>query len=237
MLNSNLLSAFLMTLGLVCRPSHAQYGSGTGTPEDPYQIAMAQDLVELGNNPDDYDKHFILSEDIDSSDYASNQVVIASDTQPNTRVFQGTEFSGSFDGNDYRISNLTVTGESYLALFGRVESPGKVSNLGIVDVNVIRTDDDEDNTVGLLEQILAVWSTATAPAPSQERGMSVGSWAPIGRAAGSPLATAWFPSQESGVSAASWAARGASALASPASPQVSGTLRPQVVVGVMAAQD
>ena len=205
MLNSNLLSAFLMTLGLVCRPSHAQYGSGTGTPEDPYQIAMAQDLVELGNNPDDYDKHFILSEDIDSSDYASNQVVIASDTQPNTRVFQGTEFSGSFDGNDYRISNLTVTGESYLALFGRVASPGKVSNLGIVDVNVIRTDDDEDNTVGLLEQILAVWSTATAPAPSQERGMSVGSWAPIGRAAGSPLSTAWFPSQESGVSAASWA--------------------------------
>ena len=205
MLNSNLLSVFLMTLGLVCRPSHAQYGSGTGTPEDPYQIAMAQDLVELGNNPDDYDKHFILSEDIDSSDYASNQVVIASDTQPNTRVFQGTEFSGSFDGNDYRISNLTVTGESYLALFGRVASPGKVSNLGIVDVNVIRTDDDEDNTVGLLEQILAVWSTATAPAPSQERGMSVGSWAPIGRAAGSPLATAWFPSQESGVSAASWA--------------------------------
>jgi len=175
MLNSNLLSAFLMTLGLVCRPSHAQYGSGTGTPEDPYQIAMAQDLVELGNNPDDYDKHFILSEDIDSSDYASNQVVIASDTQPNTRVFQGTEFSGSFDGNDYRISNLTVTGESYLALFGRVASPGKVSNLGIVDVNVIRTDDDEDNTVGLLEQILAVWSTATAPAPSQEKAMSVGS--------------------------------------------------------------
>ena len=237
MLNSNLLSVFLMTLGLVCRPSHAQCGSGTGTPEDLYQITTAQDLVELGNNPDDYDKHFILSEDIDLSDYAFNQAVIASDTQPNTRVFQGTEFSGSFAGNDYRISNLTVTGESYLALFGRVASPGKVSNLGIVDVNVISTDDDEDNIGGLVGansgSVVNCYSTGSVTGKRNAGGL-VGSNSKGGRLT---AATAWFPSQEREVSAASWAARGASALASTASPQVSGTLRPQVVVGVMAAQD
>ena len=142
------MTPFLLAFALVCRLSSGQYSSGTGTPEDPYQIATAQDLVELGNDPPDYDKHFILSADIDLSEYAFNGAVIASDTEPNTPDFQGTGFSGSFDGNGHRISNLTITGESHLALFGRVESPGKVSNLGVVDVNVISSGGNIGGLVG-----------------------------------------------------------------------------------------
>lgn len=110
MLKSDLLLVFLMMLGLVCRLSYGQYNSGTGTAEDPYQIATAQDLVDLGNNPKDYDKHFVLSADIDLSGVTFKQAVIAWDTEPNTSEFQGTAFSGSFDGKSHRIANLTITG-------------------------------------------------------------------------------------------------------------------------------
>ena len=42
----------------------AQYSGGTGEPNAPYQIATAADLILLGETPDDYDKHFILTADI-----------------------------------------------------------------------------------------------------------------------------------------------------------------------------
>jgi len=38
------------------------YSGGAGTPDDPYQIATAEDLIALGDTPDDYDKHFILTQ-------------------------------------------------------------------------------------------------------------------------------------------------------------------------------
>jgi len=112
MLKSDFLSVFLMMLGLVCRPSYGQYSSGAGTAEDPYQIATAQDLVDLGNNPNDLDKHFILSADIDLSGYTFEQAVIASYTETQQSKFGRAVFSGSFDGKGHRIANLTIIGES-----------------------------------------------------------------------------------------------------------------------------
>jgi hypothetical protein len=47
---------------------HAEYSGGSGTAEDPYQIATAADLIALDETPDDYDKHFILTADTDLSD-------------------------------------------------------------------------------------------------------------------------------------------------------------------------
>ena len=77
---------FLMTLGLACLPSYAQYSGGAGTPEAPYQIATAQDLIDLGDNPNDYDRHFILTADIDLSGHPFQKAVI-------------DFFYGSLDGN------------------------------------------------------------------------------------------------------------------------------------------
>jgi len=42
-----------------------KYSGGSGTPDDPYQIATAAYLIALGDTPEDYDKHFILTADID----------------------------------------------------------------------------------------------------------------------------------------------------------------------------
>ena len=42
-----------------------KYAGGSGTAVDPYQISTAEDLMFLGESPEDYDKHFILTADID----------------------------------------------------------------------------------------------------------------------------------------------------------------------------
>ncbi len=56
---------FLAAMLFGAPPVLAQYSGGSGTADDPYQIATAADLIALGETPDDYDKHFILTADID----------------------------------------------------------------------------------------------------------------------------------------------------------------------------
>ena len=73
---------------LFALPAHAQYSGGSGTAEDPYRIATAEDLMALGETPDDYDKHFVLTADIDldpnlPGGKVFKRAVIAPDTDPN----------------------------------------------------------------------------------------------------------------------------------------------------------
>lgn len=44
---------------IVVSTAPAQYGGGSGTAQDPYQIATAADLIALGETPADYDKRFV----------------------------------------------------------------------------------------------------------------------------------------------------------------------------------
>jgi len=72
--------------------------------------------------------------DIDLSEFSYDKAFIA----------QGgwyEEFKGIFDGNGHTISHLTIKGQSWLGLFGRLEAGAEVRNLGVVDVNIIGTDD------------------------------------------------------------------------------------------------
>ena len=41
-----------------------KYSGGNGDSNNPYKIANAQDLIDIGN-PDDFDKNFILDANID----------------------------------------------------------------------------------------------------------------------------------------------------------------------------
>ena len=45
-------------------------------------------------------------------------------------------FKGTFDGNGYVISNLHIQGGGHLGLFGKLDSGGKISNLGLEAVEV-----------------------------------------------------------------------------------------------------
>ena len=131
-----------MTTCLFILPAQAQYSGGTGEADDPYQIATAADLIALGQTPDDYDEHFILTADIDLDPNLPgrrvfDRAVIAPDTDDTEDSFQGTGFEGVFDGNGHSISNLTIVGGSFLGLFGRTDYVTMISNLGMeaVDVN------------------------------------------------------------------------------------------------------
>jgi hypothetical protein len=134
------VTTVLLLLVLVSTAT-AQYSGGTGEPNDPYQIATADDLISLGETPADYDKHFILTADIDLDPNLPwgkvfDHAVIAPTAdraEPNS-VFEGTAFSGVFDGNTHTVSNLTVRGVNYLGLFGRTS--GSVRNLCLDDVAI-----------------------------------------------------------------------------------------------------
>jgi len=135
--------------------SWQKYSGGTGEPNDPYQIATAEDLITLGETPEDYDKHFILTADIDLDPNlpgrkAFDRAVIAPDTDPNDKfyVFQGIPFTGVFDGNDHSISSLTIKGENYVGLFGYLEFGAEVKDLAVIDVNITGSGDYIGGLVG-----------------------------------------------------------------------------------------
>ena len=126
----------------------AKYSGGTGEPNDPYQIATAADLIALGETPEDYDKHFILTADIDIDPNLPgrrvfDKAVIAPDMDPcdldwrGGPLFTGAVFTGVLDGQGHTISHLTVNGGNYLGLFGQLGYGAQVRDLGIADADIM----------------------------------------------------------------------------------------------------
>ena len=125
----------LITIFSLSFPAYSQYSGGTGEPNDPYQIATAEDLMLLGETPEDYDKHFILTADIDLSNLHFGRAVIAT-------------FSGHLDGQGHRIHQLHIEGSSDLGLFGQLGSEANISNLGLEAIDVNGTGDYIGGLVG-----------------------------------------------------------------------------------------
>jgi len=123
-------------------PAHAKYSGGTGELNDPYQIATAEDLMLLGDSPEDYDKHFILTADIDLDPNLPgrkvfDKAVIAPASSIIERPYvEGTPFTGVLDGKGHKVSHMTIQGKDYLGLFGLIEEGAEIRNLGVMDVNV-----------------------------------------------------------------------------------------------------
>ena len=77
------------------------YGGGIGEPNDPYIISSPNHMQFLGADPNDWDKYFILTVDLDLSDFNG---------QGGNPIFNiignlGTTFTGVFDGSGHVISN------------------------------------------------------------------------------------------------------------------------------------
>jgi len=115
---------------------------GSGTVRDPFLIATAGQLIALAQHPNLMDQHFRLVRDIDlDPNLPGRQIfdraVIAPDTSDMDEGFQGSAFTGTFDGSDHTVSNLTIEGGSYLGLFGAVGPEAKVVDLNVVNIDVI----------------------------------------------------------------------------------------------------
>ncbi len=130
----------------------AQFAGGTGEPNDPYQIATAEQLISIGSDPNLLDKHFLLVDDIDldpnlpGGKVFAEAVIAPRPDETDPQYLQNAPFSGVFDGSGHVVRNLTMQGGSYLGLFGR--SSGTIRNLGIVDARISGSGDNVGALVG-----------------------------------------------------------------------------------------
>jgi len=139
-------TSFLYTAGQIRVVSGEKYADGDGSPENPFKIASKTHLLNLAGDISDYDKCFILTDDIDMGGQIFSTAIIASDTDSSSLWFQGAAFTGTFNGNGHKITNFTITGGSndYIGLFGSVEN-GLVTNLDVENCSV-----SGDSHVGVL---------------------------------------------------------------------------------------
>ena len=121
----------------------AAFAGGTGTAEDPYQIANGAQLAYLAssvNNGETYEaKNFVLTANIDLNGLPwtpiANSFSDALLGGSNYRVF-----AGNFDGKGYTISHVSIGSETtplesdVFGLFGATE--GKISNLNLDTVSI-----------------------------------------------------------------------------------------------------
>ena len=121
-----------------------QFAGGSGTAEDPWQIATAEQLDRVR---DDLKAHYVLTDDIDLSGYESWIPIGAfqslSDAPEDAEVpHPDFAFTGTFDGAGHTISNLTVSCEAPLGagLFGCASGTesgaASIGHFTLKDVNV-----------------------------------------------------------------------------------------------------
>lgn len=103
-------------------------GGVLGTAADPYRIGKAADWQELMNTSADWNRHFILMNDIDLSGIALTPV-------GNSTTMS---FIGVFDGKGHVIRNAVVNlpGVNEVALFGYLHFPGKIRDLGVENLAI-----------------------------------------------------------------------------------------------------
>jgi hypothetical protein len=99
------------------------FSAGNGTDSSPYEIST---IEQLGYVNDMLDYAYVLTNDL-SLPENSNWTPIGDQHNP---------FTGTFDGQDYVISNLIIDGEDleYQGLFGN--NAGVIKNIGVEDVNI-----------------------------------------------------------------------------------------------------
>jgi len=111
------------------------YSGGDGSQANPYRIGTIGGWMKLVDSPSDWDKCFILANDIDMEGNGLWPVAMCSWER---NVLEGTEFTGVFDGNDHVIRNaiIDLPDDDYAGLFGVIGQGGQIFDLGVEDVSV-----------------------------------------------------------------------------------------------------
>ena len=121
----------------------AAFAGGTGTAEDPYQIANGAQLAYLAssvNGGETYeDKYFVLTANIDLNGLPWTPIA----NSFSDALLGGSDyrvFAGNFDGKGHTISNVSIGSETepleadVFGLFGA--TAGKISNLNLDTVSI-----------------------------------------------------------------------------------------------------
>ena len=81
---------------------------GEGTEGNPYRIEDLADFHVFAADPNYWDDHTRLETDPNLVGLTYTTAVIAPDTDNTNSSFDGIAFTGVFDGNGHKISNLTI---------------------------------------------------------------------------------------------------------------------------------
>jgi hypothetical protein len=126
------LVIILVLVGLCVNTAAAL--SGSGTEADPWRIKSLADFNDFASDPNYWSGFTRLETDVNLAGLIYSTAVIAPDIDNSDFVFDGTAFTGVFDGNNHKIANLTVddggTGNDYPGLLGCIND-GEVKNLGL----------------------------------------------------------------------------------------------------------
>ena len=158
---------FAILVIVITETAQAKYSGGSGEPNDPYEIATPADIIDINNYPEDFNKCFLMTADVN---LAPNI--------PGNRIFTssliGGTFSGIFDGAGHKICNLTIdnnSGEDDISFFRGVQN-GQIKNLGLEDVNITAVNSQYISS-------LAAWSRYSAISNCYSSGNITG-WALLG---------------------------------------------------------
>jgi hypothetical protein len=123
--------------------SAATYGGGSGTALDPYQILTPEQINTIGATPADWASCFKLMADIDMAAYTGTQYNIIGNWT--------TKFTGTFDGDNHKIRNLTystTTSVGWVGLFGFTKS-ATLKNVGLENVSLYTRGSNVGGLVGI----------------------------------------------------------------------------------------
>lgn len=118
----------------------AEFAGGTGEPNDPYQIATAEQFISIGLDGGYQNKHYILIEDIDldpnlpDGHVFTNALIAQDESNSADTGYHGVPFRGILDGQGHTIANLHIEGQhgNSTGLFGMLD--GLVKDLHLTDV-------------------------------------------------------------------------------------------------------
>jgi hypothetical protein len=113
---------------------------GDGSALNPYQIGTAGELEALGGHPEIWQQHFVLTDDLNMSGRTYRTALIAPDENELEEGFQGTSFTGHFDGQGHVITHFEIVSidlsRDYLGLFGSIGQEGQVHSLDLLGANL-----------------------------------------------------------------------------------------------------
>ena len=113
-----------------------------GSADHPWLIEDFGDFEEFASDPNYWASgvYTRLESDIDLDPGLQGRQIytqspIAGDTDTDEH-FDGIEYRGFFDGNNYVVKNLTINGSYWCGLFGKIYIDGEIINLGTEDVSI-----------------------------------------------------------------------------------------------------
>ena len=137
------IGIFVLATATFACAEETTFAGGTGTPEDPWQVATAEQLDHIR---DDLTASYVLVSDIDLSGYENWEPIgtfqSLSDAPEDAEIpHPDYAFTGSFDGAGHTISNLKIASEMPMGvgLFGCVTG-SENGNSYIKDFNLENID-------------------------------------------------------------------------------------------------